>query len=257
MTALTLPSRLSPSKLTAFKDCPKAFQFANIDRLPEASSRHLVLGTFVHLALELTYREMRGLRKENALTCLYAAWIEIFHDPDYRALELDANGVYQFCADAEKLFRNALLLEDPDEVSVHSTEQTLEVEVAGVRYRGIIDRIDSLPGGGYGVVDYKTGRVPSQTSEREKMLGVHFYALLCQQVFGKLPEWIRLDYLADPVSVTCIPTQQSVRGLRNQAGAVWAAIEAACANDDFQPRQSRLCSWCSYQAICPLFGGTR
>jgi len=253
---LTLPSSLSPSKLTAFKDCPKAFQFANVDRLPEATSPHLVLGTFVHLALEFVYEQMRGLRKEAAFACLYSAWVQIWEDPDYQALELDTNGVFQFCADAEKLFLNALRLEDPDEVLVHSTEQTLEVEVDGVTYRGIIDRIDALPGGGYGVVDYKTGRVPSQTSEREKMLGVHFYALLCEQVFGRLPEWIRLDYLADPVSVTCIPTEQSVRGLRNQAGAVWAAIEAACANDDFRPRQSRLCSWCSYQAICPLFGGT-
>ena len=253
---LALPSSLSPSKLTAFKDCPKAFQFANVDRLPEASSRHLVLGTFVHLALEFVYEQMRGLRKEAAFACLYSAWVQIWEDPDYQALELDTNGVRQFYADAEKLLQNALRLEDPDSVDVRSTEQMLEAVVDGVLLRGKIDRLDNLPGGGFGVVDYKTGRVPSQTSEREKMLGVHFYALLCEQVFGILPEWIRLDYLADPVSVTCIPTEQSVRGLRNQAGAVWAAIEAACANDDFRPRQSRLCSWCSYQAICPLFGGT-
>ena len=253
---LALPSSLSPSKLTAFKDCPKAFQFSNVDRLPEASSRHLVLGTLVHRALEFVYEEMRGLRKSAAFACLYSAWVQIWEDPDYQALELDTNGVLQFYADAENLLANALKLEDPDSVDVRSTEQMLEAVVDGVLLRGKIDRLDNLPGGGFGVVDYKTGRVPSQTSEREKMLGVHFYAFLCEQVFGRLPEWIRLDYLADPVSVTCIPTEQSVRGLRNRAGAVWAAIEAACANDDFRPRQSRLCSWCSYQAICPLFGGT-
>ena len=253
---LALPSSLSPSKLTAFKDCPKAFQFANIDRLPEASSRHLVLGTFVHLALQELYEMPSGFRNARAAVSLAAAWAEIERSEDYLALELDRNATADFCSGAERLFYDALRLEDPDTVNVRSTEQTLEIEVDGVTYRGIIDRIDALPGGGYGVVDYKTGRVPSQASEREKMLGVHFYALLCEQVFGRLPEWIRLDYLADPVSVTCIPTEQSVRGLRNQAGAVWAAIEAACANDDFRPRQSRLCSWCSYQAICPLFGGT-
>ena len=251
-----LPSSLSPSKLTAFKDCPRAFRYANIDKLPEVSSPHLVLGTFVHLALQNLYEMPSGIRNSWAVIALAAAWSEIRRSEDYLALELDGNATTDFCSDAERLFSNALRLEDPDEVLVHSTEQTLEVEVDGVTYRGIIDRIDALPGGGYGVVDYKTGRVPSQTSEREKMLGVHFYAFLCEQVFGRLPEWIRLDYLADPVSVTCIPTEQSVRGLRNQAGAVWAAIEAACANDDFRPRQSRLCSWCSYQAICPLFGGT-
>ena len=251
-----MPVSLSPSKLTAFKDCPLAFRFSAIDHIPEESSPHLVLGTFVHLALQELYEQEQGDRLEAVQLCIDRAWVDISSDPDYLGCDLTPAAAEQMFLDGTALVANALKLEDPTGVHVRSTEQKLEAVVDGVTYRGIIDRIDALPGGGYGVVDYKTGRVPSQTSEREKMLGVHFYAFLCEQVFGRLPEWIRLDYLADPVSVTCIPTEQSVRGLRNRAGAVWAAIEAACANDDFRPRQSRLCSWCSYQAICPLFGGT-
>ena len=50
--ALALPRSLSPSKLSAFKDCPLAFRFAAIDRLPEAPAPHMVKGTLVHSALE-------------------------------------------------------------------------------------------------------------------------------------------------------------------------------------------------------------
>ena len=252
---LALPSSLSPSKLTAFKDCPKAFQFANVDRLPEATSPHLVLGTFVHLALENLYEMPSGFRNAWAVNALAAAWAEIERSEDYLALELDRNATADFCSAAERLFSNALRLEDPDTVDVRSTEQKIEAEVEGVVYRGIIDRLDNLPGGGYGVVDYKTGRVPAQDKERSKLEGVYFYALLCEQVYGTLPEWVRLDYLATPVSVTCIPTAQAVRGIRQRGAAAWAAIESACEHDEFLPRQSPLCNWCSYRALCPLFGG--
>ena len=33
-------------------------------------------------------------------------------------------------------------------------------------------------------------------------------------------------------------------------------IEQATARQDFRPRPSRLCDWCSHQALCPSFGGT-
>ena len=50
--ALALPRSLSPSKLSAFKDCPLAFRFSAIDRIPEAPAPHMVKGTLVHSALE-------------------------------------------------------------------------------------------------------------------------------------------------------------------------------------------------------------
>ena len=250
-----LPSSLSPSKLTAFKDCPRAFRYANIDKLPEVPSPHLVLGTFVHLALQNLYGVPSGDRLNQSVNVLASAWSWIRRSEDYLALELDENAITDFCSDADRLFTNALLLEDPDTVDVHATEQKIEAEVDGVLYRGIIDRIDAVPGGGYGVVDYKTGRVPAQDKERSKLEGVYFYALLCEQVYGTLPEWVRLDYLATPISVTCIPTAQAVRGIRQRGAAAWAAIESACEHDEFLPRQSSLCNWCSYRALCPLFGG--
>ena len=252
-----MPVSLSPSKLTAFKDCPRAFRFSAIDHIPEESSPHLVLGTFVHLALQELYEMPSGFRNAWAVNALAAAWAEIERSEDYLALELDWNATADFCSAAERLFSNALRLEDPDTVNVRSTEQKLEAVVDGVTYRGIIDRMDFLPepDGAYAVIDYKTGRVPDRSKERQKLEGVYFYALLCEQVFGYPPKFVRLDYLADPVSVTCEVNEQMIRAIRQRAGAAWAAIAAAAEADDFRPNPSPLCSWCSYRALCPLFGG--
>ena len=46
------PRTLSPSKVSSFTDCPLAFRFSIIDRLPEPPSPHALKGTLVHAALE-------------------------------------------------------------------------------------------------------------------------------------------------------------------------------------------------------------
>ena len=41
-----------------------------------------------------------------------------------------------------------------------------------------------------------------------------------------------------------------------QVVALWRAIERATETRTFPPRRGRLCDWCSFQALCPEFGGT-
>jgi RecB family exonuclease len=63
-------------------------------------------------------------------------------------------------------------------------ERDLEARLAGGRYRirGRIDRVDRSPDGGYVLIDYKTGSVPSGVSHREqggfREVQLGFYGLL-------------------------------------------------------------------------------
>ena len=45
-----------------------------------------------------------------------------------------------------------------------AVERTGRTEIAGVELRGTFDRVDRLPGGGLGIVDYKTGKAPTTAS---------------------------------------------------------------------------------------------
>jgi hypothetical protein len=51
------------------------------------------------------------------------------------------------------------------------------------------------------------------------------------------------------------PSEQALRGLRQRTSAVWSAIERACEDEDFRPKPSALCSWCTSRQYCPAFGG--
>ena len=251
--ALDLPKTMSPSKVSSFTDCPLAFRFAIIDRLPEVPTPHTVKGTLVHSALErLIWHHEPGDRSlAVALSELERAWDALQDDPELRELALGDEAAAAFLDDAETLVSNYFQLENPDEVRAVGVELGLEAEVEQLRLRGIIDRLDCNEAGELVVIDYKTGRSPSETFERARLHGVHLYALLCERVLGRAPAEVRLLYLRDPLTITAVPTTQSIRGERQRTVAVWRAIERACDREDFKPRPSWLCRSCSFRDRCP------
>jgi len=254
--ALPLPTSLSPSKVASFKDCALAFRFSNIDRLPESPSPAATRGTLVHRALELLFCEPAPTRTlPTALACLDQARAEMATDSEFLGLDLDAEASARFAAEAEGLIRSYFRLEDPTTVHPIGLELRLQVEVGSLMLRGIIDRLELDADGGLVVTDYKSGRTPGVMHEQSRLGGVHFYAFLCERVLGRRPSRIQLLYLSEPVAIVAAPSAQSMRGLEQRTTAIWKAVERACANDDFRPRPSPLCNWCSFQDYCPTFGG--
>jgi putative RecB family exonuclease len=254
--ALTLPTSLSPSKVSSFTDCALAFRFSAIDRLPEPPSLPATRGTLVHAALERLF----GLPPEQrtlpaALTALDQAFDELRIDDEFTGLELDDESQATFLDDAEQLVRRYFALEDPTTVHPIGLELRLEVEVGNLVLRGIIDRLELDDEGRLVVTDYKSGKAPHHNYEQGRLGGVHFYAFLCERLFGQRPAKVQLLYLADPVAITTVPSEQSIRALERKVGAVWTAIERACESDNFKPRPSKLCDWCAFQQYCPSFGG--
>ncbi len=116
------------------------------------------------------------------------AWEALRRTPTWPSLDLTEAERDAFVADAASLVEGYFQLEDPDTVDAVGVELTLEADVAGLRLRGIIDRLDVNRRGELEVVDYKTGRIPSVNQEQQRLGGVQFYALLCEQVLGRQAE---------------------------------------------------------------------
>jgi putative RecB family exonuclease len=254
--ALDLPRTLSPSKVVAFTNCPLAFRFSQIEHRPEPPSPHAVKGTLVHAALEgLFWHHSPGARTPVAAQAeLSRCWEELQADEEYMELALDREAAAAFLADARTLVDNYFRLEDPNEAQAVGIELGVETVVDGMRLRGIIDRLDIGPDGSLTVVDYKTGRAPSERYEQGRMSGIQTYALLCEQVLGQAPAEVRLMHLRDPVMISAVSTPQTLRGQQRRTSAVWGAIERACVTEDFRPKVGPLCQFCHFKSSCPAFG---
>jgi putative RecB family exonuclease len=254
--SLATPWSLSPSSCSSFKECPLAFRFSYLDRLPEPPAPWTTKGTLVHRALELLLDRPADERSlEAALADLGQARVELAPHPDFADLDLTEEEWAKFDADAEALVRKYFELEDPRTVNPIGLELKLEADLGRTRLRGIIDRLELDEHGEFVVTDYKTGSVPSELWEAKSLAGVHIYALLCERMLGRRPARVQLYYLSKPEAIIASPTDQSIRGVERRTSAMYDAIANACARDDFRARPGRLCDFCTFKPYCPAHGG--
>jgi putative RecB family exonuclease len=253
---VALPGSLSPSSFSAFTNCPLAFKLSYLERLPEPPSPAASKGTLVHRALEqLMCRPQAERSLEAALADLADARVELAEHPEFAGLGLTPDELDAFHADAARLVERYFQLEDPTRVHPIGLELKLTAKIGKVTLRGIIDRLEIADDGEWVITDYKTGSVPSEQREQARLAGVHIYALLCEQMLGRRPARVQLLYLSKPEAIIARPSEQSVTGVARRTGALWSAIERACAVDDFRPRPGPLCEYCAFRPYCPAYGG--
>jgi len=271
-TARPLRAALSPSRAADFKQCPLLYRFRVIDRIEGPPSPAAARGTLVHAALERLFDLPAAERSpEAAVGLLRPEWERLVREePELATLiagdavpadgsEIaDGAGVDEatWFGDAEALVRRWFTLEDPTCLEPAERELYVEADVDGLTLRGYVDRLDVAPDGRVRVVDYKTGRAPSELFEGKALFQMKFYALVLWRSRGVMPTLLQLVYLGDGQIVRYAPDEADLRALERNVAAVWQAIRRAAETGDWRPRTSRLCDWCDFRDLCPEWGGT-
>jgi putative RecB family exonuclease len=158
--------------------------------------------------------------------------------------------------DAQALIETWFTLEDPTRLEPAERELYVETDVDGLVLRGYVDRLDVAPDGAMRVVDYKTGRSPSELFEGKALFQMKFYALVLWRLRGEIPRLLQLVYLGNGEVVRYSPDEHDLLSLERNLKAVWTAIERAATTGDWRPKTSRLCDWCDFREFCPAWGGT-
>jgi len=252
---------LSPSRASDFKTCPLLYRFRSIDRLPETPTRDATRGTVVHAVLEHLYDLPAADRTlERAQAAVLPEWLALLAErPELAQLfpETEQDGeLDRWLESARRLVGNYFALEDPRLLEPEAREQLVEVVLDGLRLRGYIDRLDVSPAGDLRIVDYKTGSIPREAYEAKALFKMKFYALVLWRTRGVVPRQLRLIYLADTDTLSYQPSEEELAKFEKTLQAIWQAIARASLTGDFRPSPSRLCDWCSHQALCPAKGGT-
>jgi putative RecB family exonuclease len=283
---------LSPSRASDFMSCPLLYRFRVLDRLPEPADAVSTRGTLVHAVLERLFDAPAAQRTfEQAASLLEPEWLRLLDErpelaalfpsggdlpgidapladapaadspaepaPDSGALTSPAAPYDAWLQSARELLRAYFGLEDPRCIQPAERELRVEIELeGGVRLRGFVDRVDVAPSGDVRIVDYKTGSSPSELFEAKALFQLKFYALVMWRASGRVPTLLQLIYLGDAQLLRYRPDEADLLATERKVRALWAAIERALERREFPPHRSRLCDWCSHQALCPEFGGT-
>jgi len=254
----TFPSSLSPSRASDFTTCPLLFRFRSIDRLPEKPSAAAVRGTLLHRALEWLFDLPAAERTPASADDLLERAVEemAVESPDeLNALRPSADEPPK--VDGTGLIEAYFTLEDPRRLEPHARELHVSAHIDGdFELRGFVDRVDVSPEGLVRIVDYKSGKAPSEAFAGKAMFQMRFYGLTWWRMTGEVPRLLQLMYLGNRSLLRYEPDEDDLRSTERRILALRDAISRVADDGDFQATPSRLCDWCSHRSLCPAWGGT-
>lgn len=113
--------------------------------------------------------------------------------------------------------------------------------------RGRVDRVDRLPGGGYELIDYKTGRPRSAAQLREDVQ-LSLYALAAREAWQVESERQSYHYVLDDEKVP-LPAAEIDR---DWIGETVMEVAEGIQGQGFEPTPSySACAMCDFRIACP------
>jgi len=234
--------RFSASGLKTYQDCPLRFRFSYILKIPEppGASPAAARGTTVHAVIEHLDPALPAEIQVPGL-------LEQFWTPDQFESRTQSE---QDKVSARELVETYLAWQAENTNTILEAEKEFSFTFAGRGMHGFIDRIEQTPGGGYVVIDFKSGSSKSSGITRKNLpenIQLNLYALAIKEMFGKLPERATLLYLKDNNPINYQPTEDSVVAFAENLEQMLAKILAG--EFPAQPDFMR-CGWCPYGDLC-------
>ncbi len=251
-------ARYSYSKLSAYRSCPLQYRFRYIDKVPVevAPSVEAFMGSRVHDALEWLYKQVSAGGPTPSLhqvLAVYDGRWETERKGDLRIVNVGLDeGAYRNAG--RQCIERYIARHAPfaDEI-VLGLEMGFQIPLGdGLVLNGFIDRLAKRADGVYEVHDYKTSqRLPTPEQARADEQG-GWYALAVRHRFPDVRD-VRLvwHYLRHDEELVSTRTPEDAAALEDDIRRRVRALEAAT---DFPAKESRLCDWCDYLAICPAKG---
>ena len=251
-----LPKSLSPSRLADFQSCPRKYQHASIERIPQPASYASAKGRFVHYVFESLFRLSPPERTLERTREFITPAVDAVLTEDVQVdIAMDDAMLATLVAETEEMIATYFEMEDPSTVNQEGVELRLGVTIDDTPLFGILDRLDRDPDGSLVIVDYKTGGLPNRNYDSSTFANAELYAALCQAKLGERPARIRLLYVAQGQAIERDVTDVVVSARTDAAVKAWARINRYYADGEFPATpSSNSCRFCSFKDICRANG---
>lgn len=261
--------RTSYSAIQTYLQCPKRYEFQEVQKIRVPKSREAIFGTLIHSTLHFMFQKdplfptleevvayfrehwpmLETFNKDVAHDALKQPWTE---EDEKAYFEQGVKMLKRFYEKNAPWNFHIVDLESRFEITL-TDEKTGETHVAA----GIIDRIDKLDDGTYEIIDYKTGkRMPSQDL-LDQDLQLSLYSLGLQKRWPHLKsEDIKLSlyFLRHEEKLSTAVNSETTEKTKQHILKTIADIqERLKSGKEFEPIPSALCNWCGYRPMCPAW----
>jgi DNA helicase-2/ATP-dependent DNA helicase PcrA len=229
---------LSASDIETYRTCPLKYKFARVFRIPSEPTLNQRFGILVHQVLE-RYHAAEHAGLPTLLNLLEAGW--------RRGGFGDSEEERQFRAKAtQALVRYHDRFADETAEPVWF-ERSFQFRMGPHVLRGRVDRVDKLPGGGYELIDYKTGR-PKSVAQLRDDIQLSLYAIGAREAWELEAAQQAYYYVLDDAKV---PVPRSDED-RDWITDTVLQVADGILGQGFEPTPSfAACSVCDYRIACP------
>jgi DNA helicase-2/ATP-dependent DNA helicase PcrA len=231
---------LSASDIETYRTCPLKYKFARVFRIPSEPTLNQRFGILVHQVLERFHQGgAAGGTLPELLGLLEAGWRRGGFGDSEEERQLRAKAT-------QALLRYHARFQGEESEPVWF-ERAFAFSLGPHLLRGRVDRVDKLPGGGYELIDYKTGRPKSALQLREDVQ-LSLYAVGARESWQLEAAHQAYYYVLDDEKV---PVERDADDRDWITDTVFEVADGIL-GQGFEPTPSwSACSMCDYRIACP------
>lgn len=237
-----LGAQLSASAVETYETCPLQFKFEREWKLGREVHAAMQYGAAMHRVLRTYYDSIKLGRTKSDEELL-----QIFREDEGIAkIEEDYQRQLYLEQGIAQLREFLASTRSSTAAQVLHTEEWFDVQIAGTKVAGRIDRIDRMPDGRVNIVDYKTGKARTQ-EDADDSLQLSIYAMAAQQKWDYQVGDLVFHNLEGNVPVASKRTDFQLQDARERVQAVAQGI----ANGNFKANPEFHCAFCAFRGLCP------
>ena len=233
---------LSATKLSTYKQCPKAYNFKYERGLsPPSAFGSRTFGIALHRTLADIYRDWHYDRPLPSLDWFSACWRK--HTGELSQAQVHEGWL------ALQLYHEEFVAPLPQirkplglEANIKASFQVNNIEFS---LKGRYDRLDYTDNG-LELIDYKTSKSIVPSDGIDLQLGL--YSLILDQIYPEALEMLSLIYLRQGQKISFDVTPEHHQQVSELIGGM---AEKLRADQEWEPEVGGHCDRCSYQKYCP------
>ncbi len=235
----------SYSQLGTFKTCPLQYKYQYLLKVPSTPSSAQSFGDTVHQTLQRFYTQWlkdNSLGVKQAIEIFKSVWIPLGYASTLHE-QIRKN-------EGEQMLRDYFTKFHPPVNPILGLEKFFKIKINHNLYiSGKIDRVDGNKSGTVEIIDYKTGKKPSDR-ELKKSLQLSIYALAATDpgLYRKKLEDVVLTfyYFQDMEKISAERSTEDIDKVKDEIVKTAENINSGI----FPPNPGKICDFCSYRIIC-------
>lgn len=227
---------ISFTRYRVYRECPWKYKLKFVDEQSVPLTPKASFGASIHFALE-SWLSDPARAPETIVEALDANWISDGY--------ADREEAARWRSKAARVLRAFALAEISRRSSVIDVEAEFTFALGGHTVRGMIDRIDREPDGGYEVIDYKTGPHSPTTEDVARDVQLQFYALGAARGLSLPVKTLTIDSVSAGERVSVPYDAASAETLMRDITLAADSIEKKTFAAD-----TRFCARCDYAKTC-------